>query len=62
MGDKKYNHGEVRTEAKGATIVQSFGKDCSDYTGSATEERGKKLKGDVNNLSHSLNGATAVQR
>lgn len=55
---RSYNHGTVRTGDGATKIEQSFGKDSSDYVGSRMAERGKKLGGGVNDLSHSLNGAS----
>lgn len=56
------NHGTVKTRVKGMTIHEPYGKDTSDYKGSASEERGKNLAGGTDNLAHSLKGATAQQR
>ncbi|MCA1458096.1 hypothetical protein I6F35_33725 [Bradyrhizobium sp. BRP22] len=45
--------------ARGQTIVRGFGRDDSSMD--VSNARGKELKGGVNNLSHSLSGASAVQ-
>jgi hypothetical protein len=56
------NGGQVTTKAgKGATITQSYGKDSSDYCGSKSDERGGSMGGSVDNLAHSLTGATPKQ-
>ncbi|MGE0853863.1 MAG: hypothetical protein AB7O44_30345 [Hyphomicrobiaceae bacterium] len=57
---KSYNHGCVRTGDGATKIEQAFGKDSSDFVGSKAAERGKKLGGGNNDLSHSLSGATAA--
>ena len=45
--------------ARGQTIVRSFGRDDSSMD--IPNSHGKELKGGVNNLAHSLSGASAVQ-
>lgn len=45
--------------ARGQTIVRSFGRDDSSMD--VANSHGKELKGGVNNLAHSLSGASAVQ-
>lgn len=57
------NQGEVVTKSEGKTTIrEAFGKDSSDYCGSKTDERGGGLGGSVDNLSHTLTGATPKQR
>lgn len=56
------NGGVVTSKGgRGATITESYGKDSSDYCGSKSDERGPKLGGSVDNLSHSLTGASPKQ-
>lgn len=62
----KKNHGHVKstfkTNGEGKTVlVEAFGKDDSDVTGSASKERGGKFGGSMTNLSHSLTGTSANQ-
>lgn len=57
MSDTKQNHGVVES----GNIVEAFGKDDSNFNGSAQMERGKKPGGSVTDLGHSLSGATANQ-
>lgn len=45
--------------SRGQTIVTSFGRDNSSLD--VPNTHGKALKGGVDNLSHSLSGASAVQ-
>lgn len=58
----KKNHGVVKSKIDGGTILESYGKDDSDVTGSASKERGGKLGGSITNLSHSLSGTSANQK
>ena len=62
MDVSKKNHGLVKTKIEGATLMESYGKDDSDVTGSASHERGGKFGGGINNLSHSLTGTSANQK
>lgn len=48
---------------RGQTIGRSFGRDDSSYAVNDKQARdGKKMGGSATNLSHSLSGASAVQR
>lgn len=59
----KKNHGTVKSRVEGGTtIMEAFGKDDSDVTGSAAQERSDKFGGGINNLSHSLSGTSANQK
>lgn len=60
MADERssYNHGTVRSGGGVTKIEQAFGKDSSDYVGSANNERGKKMAGGPKDISHSLSGAS----
>jgi hypothetical protein len=62
MDRMKKNHGTVTESIEGAKLVTSYGKDGSDYTGSAAAERGGKMGGSITNLSHSLSGTSANQK
>jgi len=55
------NHGCVKTKAGGMTIDEPYGRDNSDYTGSAKQERAGALAGGKTDLSHSLEGSSANQ-
>lgn len=56
------NDGIVKSKGgNGATIQTPFGKDSSDYCGSASDERGGKMGGSTSNLDHSLTGASPKQ-
>ena len=56
MNSKK-NHGTVKSKAsRGQSFQEDYGKDGSDYTGSATDERGGKLAGGKSDISHSISG------
>lgn len=57
-GGNKSNDGCVTTGSGATKIKMAYGKDSSDFVGSQSAERGKKLGGSVNDISHSLNGAT----
>lgn len=48
--DKKQNHGIE----KSGMIRTDYGKDSSDWVGSKAAERGTKMAGGVDNVSHSL--------
>ena len=43
---------------KGQTLVRSYGRDNSDLAGSSKVEKGDKIGGSVDNLSHSLTGTS----
>jgi hypothetical protein len=58
----RHNHGSVSSSAPRGTIKETFGRDDSLYAGSRSAERGKELGGGINNLSHSLSGASANQK
>lgn len=58
----KKNHGTVVTRVDGTSIMEAYGKDDSDVTGSASKERAGKFGGGINNLSHSLSGSSANQK
>lgn len=45
---------------KDGDIIESFGKDDSDVSGSKSDEQGKDLAGGVNNIAHSISGASAT--
>lgn len=62
-GSKK-NHGIVDTKAGGITIREAYGRDLSDVSHSASEERGgsRKMGGGMDNLSHSISGTSANQK
>lgn len=63
MEMSKKNHGTVKTKVGGSTIMEAFGKDDSDVTGSAAKERGPhSMGGSITNLSHSLTGTSANQK
>lgn len=52
--------GKVNSAVDGTKFVEAFGKDDSDYSGSASMERyGKKMGGGKTDISHSIKGATA---
>lgn len=62
MGRNHGNGGSVSTKVdKGTTILESYGKDQSDYNGPASKERIGKFGGGMSDLSHSLTGASANQ-
>lgn len=57
------NDGQKVTKSEGKTSIrEAWGKDSSDYCGSASDERGGSMGGGVDNLSHSLTGASPKQR
>ena len=58
----KKNHGTVVTKEAGMRIKEAYGKDDSDYTGSAKEERRHDMGGGMDDISHSIKGATANQK
>ncbi|MFT3987182.1 hypothetical protein [Aestuariivirga sp.] len=58
----KKNHGVVKTTVDGTKFLESYGKDDSDVTGSARDERKMNIGGGINDLSRSLIGATANQK
>lgn len=62
MQTSKKNHGVVKTRVDGTTIMESYGKDDSDVTGSASKERAGKFGGGMSDLSHSLSGTSANQK
>lgn len=62
MDLSKKNHGIVKTRADGSTIMEAYGKDDSDVTGSASQERLGKFGGGMSNLSHSLTNTSANQK
>lgn len=62
MDLSKKNHGIVKTRADGSTIMEAYGKDDSDVTGSASQERLGKFGGGMTNLSHSLTNTSANQK
>lgn len=57
-GTKKVSNGG------GQTIINSYGRDNSDYTGSKkmAREGSDGFKGGVNDVSHSLSGTSANQK
>jgi len=61
MDMKKKNHGKTSAKFKGGKIVNAYGRDNSDVTGSASDERGS-TKGSPTDLGHSLKGTSANQR
>lgn len=58
----KKNHGVVKTTVDGTKFLESYGKDDSDVTGSAKDERKMNIGGGITNLSHSLSGTSANQK
>lgn len=59
--DKKQSGSSVDTmSAPRGTIKTSYGRDNSSHK--LPNTKGKPMKGGVDNLSHSLSGASAVQR
>lgn len=58
----KKNHGTTVEKVAGMRIKTAYGKDDSDVTGSAKEERGGELAGGIENLGHSLKGTSANQK
>lgn len=62
MQMSKKNHGTVKTRVDGSTIMEAYGKDDSDVTGSASKERVGKFGGGMSDLSHSLTGTSANQK
>ena len=63
MDLSKKNHGIVKSKIDGATVMEAYGKDDSDVTGSASKERGPhSMGGGITNLSHSLSGTSANQK
>lgn len=62
MDLSKKNHGVMREKADGTTFLTSYGKDDSDVTGSAKQERMPSFGGGVTNLSHSISGTSANQK
>ncbi|MCP5014628.1 MAG: hypothetical protein GY938_05015 [Ketobacter sp.] len=62
MEKNKSNSGVSTTSGKrGMKVKNSFGRDNSDVSGSASQERGGKAGGGKSNLSHSLSGTKANQ-
>lgn len=62
MADTKYNHGTESSKKGRFTYLESYGKDDSNWTGSAADERGNSgQKGSATDLSHSLSGCKANQ-
>ena len=58
----KKNHGIVITKQNGTRIKEAYGKDDSDVTGSAKDERRRDdFGGGMDNLDHSLKGTSANQ-
>lgn len=56
------NDGTAKSKGgRGATILTPYGKDSSDWCGTASDERGGEMGGGTSNLSHSLTGATPKQ-
>lgn len=55
------HHGNVETPMRGGRLRETYGKTTSDYTGTAAQERGRKMGGSTDNLAHSLKGASAQQ-
>lgn len=51
---------ETKSGGRGTTIKRSFGRDNSGHN--LPNTKGGKMGGGVDNLSHSLSGASAVQR
>jgi hypothetical protein len=60
MKSKSNSCVEKTSAPRGTTIVRTFGRDNSGHD--VPNSRGKELGGGVDNLSHSLSGASAVQR
>ncbi len=59
---EKYNHGTSTAKKGRFTIMDSYGKDDSNWTGSSADERGNSGQGgSVTDLSHSLSGSKANQ-
>lgn len=58
---KNDSGGTVQTSkgARGQTVVKGFGRDDSSMD--VPNSKGKEMGGGVNNLAHSLSGASAVQ-
>lgn len=56
------NGGKTLSGSGKTQIKTDFPVDKSAYAGSASDERGRKLGGSVDNLSHSLKGTSANQR
>lgn len=58
----KKNHGIVVDKKAGTRFKTAYGKDDSDVTGSANDERMRNdFKGGIDDLSHSLKGTSANQ-
>lgn len=56
------NDGTVtKSGPRGTKLVTDFGRDDSNYAGSASDEQGGGMGGSVTNLDHSIKGATANQ-
>ena len=47
-----------KSAPNGQTLVRAYGRDNSDLAGSAKAEKGDKIGGGVDNLSHSLKGTS----
>jgi len=62
MEMSKKNHGTVTSTVGRMKFKEAYGKDDSDVTGSASDERGGSRGGSTTNLSHSLSGASANQK
>jgi hypothetical protein len=62
MDVMKKNHGTVKSSAGGTKFMEAYGKDDSDYAGSASKERGGSMGGGINNLAHSLTNTSANQK
>lgn len=54
------NGATVKSTVDGTKFIEAFGKDDSDYSGSAKMERyGKEKAGGKSSLDHSIKGASA---
>jgi hypothetical protein len=59
----KKNHGIVLEKKDGTTFKTAYGKDDSDVCGTAMKERmPHSISGGVDDLSHSIKGASANQK
>ena len=60
--DGEHNHGRETSAAHfGQTVIEDYGLDRSTMAGDAGDERGEKIDGSFDDLSHSIEGVRATQ-
>ena len=60
--DGEHNHGRETSAAHfGQTVIEDYGLDRSTMAGNAADERGDKIDGSFDDLSHSIEGVRATQ-